>query len=134
MAAQKGDEILVTWGGNVIEGQTSGELNFERDSIEVTSKDSGGVKAYIQGDRGATLSLECIYDQTVSNEPFSALFTDWKTDGTVTFQFGETDSGEKYYTGSGFITSLSVSAPQNDKGTFSMEIQVTGDITEATVA
>lgn len=134
MAAIKGDNILVTWSGSVITAQMSADFSLSRDMIEVTNKDSAGIKSYIAGDRGGTLSLEGIYDQTAANEPFSNLFADWEADAAVTFQFGETATGKKYYTGSGLISALSVSAPQNDKATFSMEIQITGAITEATVS
>ena len=42
--------------------------------------------------------------------------------------------GDKKYTGKAIITGLSQSAPQNDKVTFSIDLQVTGDEAEGTVA
>ena len=56
-----------------------------------------------------------------------------KAGTALTFQFGGVDSGDEYFSGSGLISSLSLSPTKNEAPTVSAEIQGTGELVVATV-
>lgn len=132
MATNNGTALLVGIGGTTVSCQTnSSALNLTRDMIETTCKDAtGSNKTYIPGEKGSTIDVEASYDPA-GTLAFSDIFADWDAGTVITWTWGSTDAGEKYYTGSGYIADLTPSAPQNDRATYSFTIQVTGAVTEA---
>ena len=85
-------------------------------------------KSYLVGLRDATISVSGLWDATVDGyiigtEPASR-----------TFIFGPAGStgGNVKYTGEAILTNYSVSAPVSDTVTFSLDLQVTGNVTRTT--
>ncbi len=85
-------------------------------------------KSYLVGLRDATISVSGLWDATVDGyiigtEPASR-----------TFIFGPAGStgGNVKYTGECIVTSYSVSAPVADVVSFSLDLQVTGNVTRTT--
>ncbi len=85
-------------------------------------------KSYLVGLRDATISVSGLWDATVDGyiigtEPASR-----------TFIFGPAGSTGGYvkYTGEAILTNYSVSAPVADVVTFSLDLQVTGNVTRTT--
>jgi predicted secreted protein len=85
-------------------------------------------KSYLVGLRDATISVSGLWDATVDGyiigtEPASR-----------TFIFGPAGStgGNVKYTGEAILTNYSVSAPVADVVTFSLDLQVTGNVTRTT--
>lgn len=133
MPVSNGTALLVLIGGTAVSCQTNDTaLNMTRDMIETTCKDAtGSAKTYIPGEKDATIDVEAAYVIGDANG-FTSVFNDFDNGTEITWTWGSTVSTEKSYTGSGYISDLSISAPQNDRSTFSFTIQVTGEVTEQT--
>ena len=85
-------------------------------------------KSYLVGLRDATISVSGLWDATVDGyiigtEPASR-----------TFIFGPAGStgGNVKYTGEAILTNYSISNPVGDVVTFSLDLQVTGNVTRTT--
>ena len=53
---------------------------------------------------------------------------------SIAFTWGTFSTGDPEYSGSGIITSVTMDAPLDENVTYSMEIQITGDVTHGTTA
>ena len=68
-----------------------------------------------------------------TNAQYSDVYAVVKAKSPVDYTWGGVTTGDKKYSGKAIITGLSQSAPNGDKISFSLDLQVTGDETEATV-
>lgn len=86
-------------------------------------------KSYIVGLRDATISISGIWDATVDgylmggSEPASRSFIYGPAGST---------GGNVKYTGEAIVTNYSISNPVGDVVTFSLDLQVTGNVTRTT--
>ena len=85
-------------------------------------------KSYIVGLRDATISVSGLWDATVDGYIIGT------EPATRSFIFGPagTTGGNVKYTGEAILTNSSVSAPVADVVTFSLDLQVTGNVTRGT--
>jgi len=85
-------------------------------------------KSYIVGLRDATISVSGIWDATVDGYIIGT------EPATRTWIFGPAGStgGNVKYTGEAILTSYSVSNPVSDVVTYSLDLQVTGNVTRTT--
>jgi predicted secreted protein len=106
--------------------------------IDVTNKDSAGAKEFIAGEYGYTLNVEGIFEEdasvSASGLSYKDLLTDLLAGTSVTVVMTTDSTGDQKLTGSAFFSSLSLSAPNNDKATFTGTLQGTGALTIGTVA
>ena len=66
---------------------------------------------------------------------FDDLFTLFNNQSTATVKWGSTVSGDKVYSGTALLTSLTASSPgTDDNGTYDFTFMGVGAITEATVS
>ena len=121
-----------------IANATSNSLDISKDMIDVTSKDSAGAKEFIAGEYGYTLNVEAIFedDQSVgaSQISYKDLVTDLLAGTLLTIVLTSNISLDEKYTGAAFFSSLSLSAPNNDKATWTGTLQGSGALTLGTVA
>jgi predicted secreted protein len=121
-----------------IANATSNSLDISKDMIDVTSKDSAGAKEFIAGEYGYTLNVEAIFEDDASVGASQISYKDLVTDllaGTLlTIVMTSNVTGDEKYTGSAFFSSLSLSAPNNDKATWTGTLQGSGALTLGTVA
>jgi predicted secreted protein len=119
----------------VILHSTSCTLDVAMDTIDISTKDSSGNREIIGGQKSFTLSADGLMDFTskaTTTDP-DEIFTNLTNRTSVTFTFAlDTAAGYKY-TGSGFITSLSISGGVEDAPTFSVSIDGTGSLTQTAV-
>ena len=85
-------------------------------------------KSYIVGLRDATVSVSGLWDATVDGY---IIGTEPATRSCIFGPAGSASSNVKY-TGEGILTNYSVSAPVGDVVTFSLDLQVTGNVTRGT--
>lgn len=114
--------------------QTNSTLEMTMEPRESTCKDTvGNAAAFLAGRTSWTMGGEAklAFDAT---KGFSALYTAWKNGTQLTLAFQSTVSGDKGYSGVGFITSLSADTPDNEDSTFSFSIQGSGALTEFTTS
>jgi len=112
-------------------------LNVNHSPREITNKESGGYKEILEGLRDFSIDIDGAYAWT--NAGGSAL-----TDGiddvletnvlnarqAVTFIFGDTSSNDISYSGSGYITSVSITGGTEDSASYSLSIEGTGELTQ----
>lgn len=133
-----GKHIIIKVGSVTVLGQTSGSLEYSVDMLETTDKLSKdpvtGIthKTYIAGDRDGTISIEGNNDMDANGWP--ELFDLYATQTVAaTIYYGSTVAGEKYYSQSGWLSSLSRTDGQNAIATYSATFQKTGPATEEIV-
>lgn len=121
-----------------IANATSHSFDISKDMIDVTSKDSAGAKEFIAGEYGWTMNVEAIFEDDASVGASQQSFKDLATDllaGTIlTVVITTNVTGDEKYTGSAYFMSLALSAPNNDKATWTGQLQGTGALTIGTVA
>ena len=140
MAILNGTELKVYSSGttNLVAFAQNCTLNVNHSPREITNKESGGYKEILEGLRDFSIDIDGAYAWT--NASGTAL-----TDGiddvletnvlnarqAVTFIFGDTAStSDISYSGSGFITSVSLTGGTEDTATYSMSIEGTGVLTQ----
>ena len=133
-----GKQIIIKVGTVTVLGQTSGSLEYSVDMLETTDKLSKdpvtGIthKTYIAGDRDGTISIEGNTSMDANGWP--ELFDLYATQTVAaTIYYGSTVAGQKYYSQSGWLSSLSRTDGQNAIATYSATFQKTGPATELVV-
>jgi hypothetical protein len=107
-------------------------LSLSQEFRDTTCKDSGGFNNILPAKRGWEMSGSALfsYDGTTTFEDFFAL---WNGQTLATVIFGTTVSGDKIYTGSAYLSSLSSSSSGTDENvTFEFSLTGTGTLTEST--
>ena len=140
MAILNGTEIKVYSTGttNLVAFAQNCTLNVNHSPREITNKESGGYKEILEGLRDFSIDIDGAYAWT--NAGGTAL-----TDGVddvletnvlnarqaVTFIFGDTQStSDVSYSGSGYITSVSITGGTEDSASYSLSIEGTGVLTQ----
>ena len=126
--------VKIFVGSTAVTCQTNSTLEMTMEPRESTCKDtSGNSAAFLAGRTSWTLGGEAklAWDAAYG---FSSLFTAWKNGTSLSIAFKSTVAGDKGYTGTGFITSLSADTPDNEDSTFSFSIQGSGDLSEITTS
>lgn len=108
------------------------DISRSRGAIDVSTKDSGDESSFISGRRNQTISVSGVFDHT-EDSGYTVLSDAYEaSNGTVYFLATSTTNGDTEWYGSGVITDLSVSFPDEGASTYSCTIQVSGALTEAT--
>lgn len=114
---------------------TSCTLSMNVDTIDVSTKDSQGWRDLLAGQKSFSLSADGLMDFAsagTSTDP-DELFTNMMGRNSVTFTFAlDVQSGYKY-TGSAWITSLEITGGVEDAPTYSISLEGTDAITQASV-
>lgn len=130
MARFNGTDLIIKVNDTAIAHTTSASLSLEMASVDVSSKDSSGNQEIIEGQKSHSIDFEGLTDFSPSSGyGITTLYDLFASRGDVTWFFG-IDGGDNF-TGSGYITSLSIDAPMEDASTFSGTITVTGAVTRA---
>ena len=113
-----GTNLLLYCAGTALAYSTSCTLNASIATIDVTSKDSSGVKDILPGTSEWSVDADGIValDSSTNAEYLDGLRSG-KT--CVMLKFSTNTSGDGYWHGYAYLTSLSISAPMEDKVTFS---------------
>ena len=130
MGAVNGTLLVVQISDATLVCETDSSFDLTADMIETTCKGSGNWKTFIPGEKSGTLPVEAVYDET-GTYSYSEAFADLDAGTELTWKWGQTGAGTKYYTGSGLWSDLSAQGPQNDRATWGGTIQITGTVTEA---
>jgi Predicted secreted protein len=139
MSAKNGSQILMKIKVGAAEKLLSGQVNVTHDlkidAIETTTKlSTGGAKTFMAGEYTITYKVDCVTNPLdTTNATYSDVFAAAKAKTEIDYTYGGIVAGEKKYTGKAIIVGLSNAAPQNDKQTFSVDLQVTGEEVEGTV-
>tara|TARA_R100000231_G_scaffold113081_1_gene83907 strand:- start:3066 stop:3491 length:426 start_codon:yes stop_codon:yes gene_type:complete len=110
-------------------------LSMNVDTIDISTKDSSGFRDLLGGQKSFSLSADGLMDfagvagDTEPDELFEQM--DGRT--PVTFTFALAVPAGYTLTGSGFITSLEISAAMEDAPTYSCTIEGSGALTKTAV-
>jgi len=106
-------------------GELSHSINSGVDVIDVSSKAGGRTRNILPGRVGETISFESLADDTnTSDYGYSTAHAAMK-DGTLV-AWTITRSSTTIKSGNGYITSLTLDNPDNDRSTMSGTISITG--------
>lgn len=135
MAIKNGSSILFKITDKLISGQTSGSFQSAMDMIETTTKQSvNGAKEFIGGELNRTFSASGCFDPAATDFGFFDAMETQASRVLVPFVYGGTNNGDDIYSGVVLISNISKDDPQNDRSTFSLDFQVSGDITRGVVS
>lgn len=143
-----GTKFGIYSGGTLVAYATSGSISMNHSARETSNKDSLGWKEVMEGQRDWEISVEGmtafvdLSGSAVSGKTVDELFTDGYYDGTGTFPYGRdaltisfesSETGDKKWSGSAYMSSLSMDAPNEESTTFSASFTGTSTLTMATV-
>ena len=140
MAILNGTDIKVYSTGttNLVAFAQNCTLNVNHSPREITNKESGGFKEILEGLRDFSIDIDGAYAWTnaagaaLTNGIDDVLETNvLDARQAVSFIFGDTAStSDISYSGSGYITSVSMTGATEDTATFSLSIEGTGVLTQ----
>jgi predicted secreted protein len=123
-------------GGTKIGYATSASISMNHSLRDTSTKDSGGWRDQLEGQRDWEASVEgmVIFDldgATISDKILPDIFTSYMaTRDSFTLLFS-TDVDDDYeWTGTAFLTSISADAPNEDSTTWSASFSGTGVLTQ----
>lgn len=128
-----GRALLLYVNGNAITHSKSADLTINGNLVDSTTKDSAGWMEYeAAGNKGANLSTDALMalDATYG---VGDIFTLLAAGTSITWKYSTNTSGDEYFTGSGKIESLNLSANDGDLVQYSVSISVSGAVTFPTL-
>ena len=129
---RNGTDLVMSIEGTVVAYMTSTDFEVTMATRDVSNKDSAGWKEGREGQKSWTASCEAKFAED-STYGYSDLFSLWNSRGQVDVVLTTATAGDKIYSGSAYITSLSQSNPLEDTSTFSVSLEGTGALTESTL-
>jgi predicted secreted protein len=129
MAVLNGTDLTLKRAGTAITFQTECSISFEREEIDITSKNLAGKKGVIAGKRSASLSFSGFLDNAGTNN-YTTLLADWTNGTATTFELtnGLATTSLVSFSGSCILTSFEVSAGVEDSVQISGSFVVTGTV------
>lgn len=134
-----GTKFGVYAGGTKIGYATSASLSINHNLRDTSTKDSGGWRDQLEGQRDFEVSVEGMVIFATSGGAISDLTVDELYSSYIAsrtefeLKFSTEVSGDYKWTGNAFMTSLSMDTPNEDSSTFSASFSGTGPLTQATV-
>ena len=133
MAKKDGKLFVMKFATASLVGRTTGSMNLTADMLDVTTADSVKFKEFIAGEANCTLSVGGLYDPDAAEGASEAIA--YLMAGThFAWYWGESTGGSTYWTGQALISGVTITGDKNSPASYSIEIQNTGEISEATVA
>lgn len=125
-----GSLLSVKVNSNKILNSTSCTLSLSADTPEATTKDSGGFQELIVGVKSGEISFEGLVAYDAGGEQIGDVSADLLAGTQVTWEFSTDVSGDDKYTGTGFISSIEITAEMESPTSYSGTIVTTGTITQ----
>jgi TP901-1 family phage major tail protein len=134
-----GNEIKVYAGSGVLVAYaTSGTININHNTRDITNKESSGWKEVLEGSRDWTIDVEGMYawvdasGSAITDGIDDIINSYIITQAAVTVTWGSTDgeTGDTKYSGSAYMTSASMTGATDDSATYSASFQGTAAITQ----
>lgn len=126
------------FGATALTCQVDASISMQTNTFETTCKDSAANAAFLPGNKSWTASVtgNLAFDATLGfSTDTTGLFDSWDNQTAVAIVFQTAVTGDKKYSGSAYITSLTLNSSGNDNAvTWECQLQGTGAITEAAVS
>jgi len=133
MAIYNGTLQILTLDGTQIAELTSVSMSMSQDLFDVTSKESGGWSEVLPGLRNVTYSCEGLVDFQATNKDMADIFTLFTTRASCSIVWTNAVTGDKKITQTCYLSSCEISAPMEDKVSYSIEFTGTGAPTVANI-
>jgi predicted secreted protein len=127
-----GTLVTVYVSGTKILCSTSATLNVEVGTRDASCKDSAGWTDNLPATKSWSIDAEALFKEDASYG-FSELFALQIARTQVSVKYTSNVSGDEYFHGNAYITSLSRTAPLEDNETYSCTFVGTGALTKATL-
>ena len=135
-----GTKFGVYAAGTKVGYATSASLSINHNLRDTSTKDSGGWRSQLEGQRDFEVSVEgmVIFTETgggaITDLTMDELYTTYIATRTLfTIKFSTEVTGDYAWSGSAFMTSLSADAPNEDSSTWSASFSGSGALTQAAV-
>ena len=134
-----GTDLQVYVSGTLVAYSTNCSININHSLRSTSSKECGGWEENMEGMRNWDLSCDALYawlqpdGSAITGLTLSELFTTYmatRTSFTVTFGVTTSATEDTKYTGTAWITSLSLTAPLEDTSTYSVSMTGSGALTQ----
>lgn len=107
----------------------------DRQVIDATSKNNSGARAILMAGKSVDFTFNGIisFDESTSTaHGYEKMLSAWNNATSLTVRFSTNVVGDAYIQCTAYIGNISGDAPVNAVGTYSLNIQSTGDITIGT--
>ena len=132
-SVMNGSLMGVYIGSTLIAHSTEGSISLSMDTRDISSKDSAGSRALLEGMKSGSISVSALYTED-SAYGADELYTAMQSRLPLQVKFSTEVSGDHFWSASSYLTSLEVSASTEDNMTFSAQFELTGAITYAAVS
>ncbi len=134
-----GDDLFLylTSGNSVVAFATSCSIQIDGETIDTSNKMSGRWNSNLAGKNGYTISADALYTQKDGHFSFDKLMelmvasnqaVAWTVGNAVDRDTFALDTTKPYYSGEAFVTSLSLSAGNNEVASCSITLTGSGAI------
>ena len=120
-------------GSTLIAHSTEGSISLSMDTRDISSKDSAGARALLEGMKSGSISVSALYSEDGAYGA-DELYTAMAARTPLAVKFSTEVSGDHFWSASSYLTSLEVSASTEDNVSFSATFELTGAITYAAVS
>lgn len=125
--ADKGLDFLVNVDSTAVGSQRNATLTFNRNVIDVTTKDSNEDAEFIYGQLNIDLVLDALY---VYNDSGADALISAQDNGTsVTIDMTTGNTGEKHFQFDGYVTGRELTADLGSAAVMSVTIEADGSLT-----
>lgn len=115
---------------------TSASISVNMETRDISQKGSQGWRDLLEAQKSWSASAEGVYaikDASGSAvKGFTDLFTNLGNREQIYLELTTGVTGDKYYSGKAYVTSIEQTAPMEDNATFSVSFEGTGELSEAT--
>lgn len=135
---QNGTFIKLFIDDTVLIGEISSSINSSMDEIDTSSKDSGLVSHSLPGRLSESISFESLADDTSADWGYATALAAINAGTKLAFEIKRVDEngdqvdGSQSISGDGYLSSLTLDNPDNDKSTMSGTIEIDDSVTVET--
>lgn len=137
MAIANSTTVMVLVDGTAVAHSLDATISMNRESVDISTKDTGLWSAFMTGQISATVSVNGLYE--MSNASIASLWTAFTAaqgsgNEVVTVLFGNATSGDEFFSADGIVTALEIGSPGVEGAmTYNASFQLTGTVTTGTV-
>lgn len=133
--AQNATNIILQIGGDKLVGELSASKSSTADVIDLSSKASGRVREIDLGRVNENISFESLADDESDDYGYAAAYAAMAAGTLISYKLLRVDedgvqvTGSEQDSGTGYITSLTLDNPDNDRSTMSGTIEIDDEST-----
>ena len=120
-------------GTTLVAHATEGSISLSMDTRDISSKDSAGTRALLEGMKSGSISMSALYAED-SAYGADELYTIMAARTPLAVKFSTEVTADHFWSASAYLTSLEVSAGTEDNVTYSATFELTGAITYSAVS